>query len=191
MKNQINIKVRQLLIDLVKRAAAVATAASLFATPSGFTFAARPAAERQDSEHAVQRLRHIIVIYQENWSFDSLYGQLPGADGLQHGFDTLPQYDKTTNYTSLIYQTPRPLNNGVVDPNFPSSPDAHLAWWSDHNVSLPLAPFDFTNYIDANAKTGDIVHRFYTEQRRARIKKERSGEVCDLERQSRPRSFLC
>src|SRR5262249_35885594 len=81
-------------------------------------------------------------------------------------FDTLPQYDKTTNYTSLIYQAPRPLTGFplVPDPNFPSSPDGHLAWWADHNVSLPLAPFDFTNYIDANVKTGDIVHRFYTEQ---------------------------
>jgi len=164
MKNQANMKNRQLLIDLMKRAAAVVTLVAMFATPSGFTFAARSSAERQKSEHAVQRLRHIIVIYQENWSFDSLYGQFPGANGLQHGFDTLPQYDKTTNYTSLIYQTPRPLNNGVADPNFPSSLDGHLAWWSDHNVGLPLAPFDFTNYIDANVKTGDIVHRFYTEQ---------------------------
>src|SRR5215813_13850184 len=166
MKNQANMKNRQLLIDLMKRAAAVVTLVAMFATPSGFTFAARPGTERQTSEHAVQRLRHIIVIYQENWSFDSLFGQFPGANGLEHGFDTLPQYDKSTNYTSLIYQAPRPLTGFplVPDPNFPSSPDGHLAWWADHNVSLPLAPFDFTNYIDANVKTGDIVHRFYTEQ---------------------------
>jgi phospholipase C len=26
-------------------------------------------------------IKHIIVIYQENWSFDSLYGRFPGADG--------------------------------------------------------------------------------------------------------------
>src|ERR1700756_3669100 len=120
MKNQTNIKNPRLMIDLVKRAAAVVTAASMFATPTGFTFAARPNSGRQNSEHAVQRLRHIIVIYQENWSFDSLYGQFPGANGLQHGFDTLPQYDKTTNYTSLIYQTPRPVNGfpPAPDPNF-------------------------------------------------------------------------
>jgi phospholipase C len=166
IKNQANMKNRQLLIDLMKRAAAVVTAVAMLATSSGFTFAARPGAERRKSEHAVQRLRHIIVIYQENWSFDSLYGQFPGANGLQHGFDTLPQYDKATNYTSLIYQAPRPLTGFplVPDPNFPSSPDGHLAWWADHNVSLPLAPFDFTNYISADVKTGDIVHRFYTEQ---------------------------
>jgi phospholipase C len=157
-------KSRQLLIELVKRAAAVATAAAIVAGPTGLAFADPPNHERQKSEHAVQRLRHIIVIYQENWSFDSLYGQFPGANGLQHGFDTLRQYDKNTNYTSLIYETPRPRKNGVADPNFPASPDGNLALWSDHSVALPLIPFDFTNYIDASATTGDIVHRFYTEQ---------------------------
>ena len=27
------------------------------------------------------KVNHIIVIYQENWSFDSLYGHFPGATG--------------------------------------------------------------------------------------------------------------
>jgi phospholipase C len=31
-------------------------------------------------------------------------------------------------------------------------------------VALPLIPYDFTTYIAADAKTGDIVHRFYHEQ---------------------------
>jgi phospholipase C len=159
-------KHRQLFIDLVKRAAAMVTAAAIFVGPTGITFANPPNRERQKSEHAVQRLRHIIVIYQENWSFDSLYGQFPGANGLQHGFDTLSQYDKTTNYTSLIYKTPRPLTGfpPVPDPNFPASPDGNLALWSDHDVALPEIPFDFTNYIDADTTTGDLVHRFYTQQ---------------------------
>lgn len=39
-----------------------------------------------------------------------------------------------------------------------------LALWSDHTVALPLIPYDFTNYIPDNAKTGDVVHRFYHEQ---------------------------
>jgi phospholipase C len=119
--------------------------------------------QRPLNGNALQRLRHIIVIYQENWSFDSLYGQFPGASGYAYGFDTLPQYDKTAMYTSLIYETPRPLN-GAPDPQFPASPDGNLALWSNHNVALPLIPYDFTNYIDQNAHTGDIVHRFYHEQ---------------------------
>ena len=155
-------KSRQLFIDVVKRTAGALTAAAIFFGPTGLTFAAPPNHERQKSEHAVQRLRHIIVIYQENWSFDSLYGQFPGANGLQHGFDTLSQYDKSTNYTALIYKTPRPVNGfpPAPDPNFPASPDGNLALWSDHDVALPEMPFDFTNYIDADTTTGDIVHRF-------------------------------
>ena len=157
-------KFRQLLIDLIKRTAAVATAAAILVGPAGRTLANPPNHDRERSEHPVHRLRHIIVIYQENWSFDSLYGQFPGANGLQTGFDTLPQYNKGTNYTSLIYKTPRPLNGGAADPNFPASPDGNLALWSDHDVALPLIPFDFTNYIEPNLTTGDLVHRFYTEQ---------------------------
>src|SRR5262245_37151955 len=54
----------------------------------------------------LRRIGHIIVIYQENWSFDALYDQFPGADGLANGFDTLPQKNKATAYSSLIYTTP-------------------------------------------------------------------------------------
>lgn len=157
-------KPRQLFIDVVKRTTAALTATAMFVGPTGVTLANPPNHGRQNSEHAVQRLQYIIVIYQENWSFDSLYGQFPGANGLQHGFDTLSQYDKSSNYTSLFYKSPRPLNNGAPDPNFPASPDGNLALWSDHSVALPVFPFDFTNYIDSDVTTGDIVHRFYTQQ---------------------------
>src|ERR1700687_3194765 len=50
-----------------------------------------------------ERVRHVVVIYQENWSFDSLYGQFPGVNGLQNGFDTLPQLDQTSGYANYIY----------------------------------------------------------------------------------------
>ena len=77
-------------------------------------------------------------------------------------------YDRTTTpaYSSLIYQTPSPLNGtpAAIDPQFPSTPDQKLALFSNHNVALPLIPYDFTTYIAADAKTGDIVHRFYHEQ---------------------------
>jgi phospholipase C len=118
--------------------------------------------EVKDLDQRLDRIGHIIVIYQENWSFDSLYGQFPGADGLQNGFDTLPQKDKSTGYTSLIYMTPSPLNGGV-DPQFPSV-GGQLALSATQLFPLPLIPYDFTAYIGPNAKTGDIIHRFYHEQ---------------------------
>src|SRR4030088_3222260 len=84
-------------------------------------------------------IKHIIVIYQENWSFDSLYGQFPGADGLANGFDTLPQLDRTTLYSSLIYQTPSPLTGFplAIDQKFPSV-GGKLALASNHQLPLPL-----------------------------------------------------
>jgi phospholipase C len=157
-------QIRHSFADLIRRTAAVTTLTAMLLGQTGLILAAPPNQERRNSEHAVQRLHHIIVIYQENWSLDSLFGQFPGANGLQNGFDTLPQYNKSTNYTSLIYRTARPLNGGAPDPNFPASPDGNLALWSDHNVALPRIPFDVANYIDQNTKTGDVVHRFYTEQ---------------------------
>jgi phospholipase C len=101
-----------------------------------------------------QYVKHIVVIYQENWSFDSLYGQFPGVNGLQNGFDTLPQLDKTGGYTNFIYVTPQPLNGGA-DNRFPPG---------NGQLALPMIPYDFTKYVSASDTTGDIIHRFYHEQ---------------------------
>src|SRR3981189_1919568 len=78
-------------------------------------------------------IKHIIVIYQENWSFDSLYGLFPGANGLANGFGQLAQVDVTASppYSSLIYQTPSPLTGGATDPQFPSA-NGKLAWTVNH-----------------------------------------------------------
>src|ERR1700756_5374860 len=113
----------------------------------------------------LSRIGHIIVIYQENWSFDSLYGQFPGADNLANSFGAIPQLDVTASpaYSALIYQTPSPLTNGVVDPQFPSA-NGKLGSQVNPSVALPLIPYDFTDFIPVNSLTGDIVHRFYHEQ---------------------------
>jgi phospholipase C len=125
-------------------------------------------AGKNEEDDSLHRIKNIIVIYQENWSFDSLYGQFPGASGYAYGFDTLPQYDVTAApaYSALIYKTPRPLNGFPLTPDaqFPGSPDGNLALSSNHNVALPLIPYDFTTYVTPDTKTGDIVHRFYHEQ---------------------------
>jgi phospholipase C len=158
-------KLPTLLINFARRTAGVAVAIAILLGQPAVVFA-KTAAQENDASSAFQRLRRIIVIYQENWSFDSLYGQFPGASGYAYGFDTLSQFDVKASpaYSALIYKTPPPINNGVTDPQFPESPDGNLALWFNHNVALPLAPYDFSNYIGANSHTGDIVHRFYHEQ---------------------------
>jgi phospholipase C len=121
--------------------------------------------ENDNNSSGLKKIRHIVVIYQENWSFDSLYGQFPGVDGLQNGFDTLPQLDKSTGYTNLLYATPVPLTGSPLapDPQFPNA-GGYLGHWSNTNLPLPLIPYDFTRYVSSNSLTGDIVHRFYHEQ---------------------------
>ena len=159
-------KSQYLFIDLIRRATGVLAAATLVLSQPAALFAVSN--DRKHSEAAVKDINHIIVIYQENWSFDSLYGQFPGASGYAFGFDTLSQYDvkAAPPYSSLIYKTSEPLTGFPLAPDsqFPASPDGNLALWSDHNVALPLIPYDFTQYIAPDAKTGDIFHRFYHEQ---------------------------
>jgi phospholipase C len=124
------------------------------------------AVAREDDDR-VERIGHIIVIYQENWSFDSLYGLFPGADGLANSFGVIAQADVKASppYSALIYQTPSPLTGSpaAADPQFPAT-NGKLGWQANNNLPLPLIPYDFSDYVDVNALTGDIVHRFYHEQ---------------------------
>ena len=98
-----------------------------------------------NQKHNVQKFRHkikhIIVIYQENWSFDGLYGSFPGANGLQNAVNAPKQVDKSgIPYVFL------PQN----DPHIPQN--------------LPNAPFAIEPYVAPADKTRDLVHRFYTHQ---------------------------
>src|SRR3712207_7452109 len=70
-------------------------AASSFLAPAG---AAGP----------LNKINHVIVIFQENWSFDALYGKFPGANGLANAGATVKQVDKNGQpYATL----PQPLDN--------------------------------------------------------------------------------
>ena len=99
----------------------------------------------------LSRVGHIVVIYQENWSFDSLYGKFPGANGLASAGNAVKQVDLDGNpYTTL----PQPLDTSSKPP----SPDTRFP------ANLPVQPFDASQYVQPDNKTGDLVHRFYQEQ---------------------------
>ena len=115
------------------------------------------------------RIKNVIVIYQENWSFDALYGLFPGANGISHASRlSLAQRDRLTGkrYTSqlgrpfdlvsgsaMLTTPPQPLNNGAIDTRFPAGFDT-------------LTPYDVVADagLRVSDKTGDIVHRFWHEQ---------------------------
>src|SRR5580765_6733660 len=106
-------------------------------------------------EH-LNKIEHIIVVYQENWSFDSLYGQFPGVDGLQNGFDNLPQFDTSGG---AIYMTPQAKVGSPLasDTRFPPA---------NGQPALPLIPYDLTKYVTAEQTTVVMVTGFYKEQLR-------------------------
>ncbi|TMC20455.1 MAG: acid phosphatase, partial [Chloroflexi bacterium] len=103
---------------------------------------------QQSGQNPFGKIRHLIVLYQENWSFDSLYGYFPGVDGIKNASPTaVQQVDKNGKpYTTL----PQPLNNNQPDSRFPAN--------------LPVQPFDAAKYVTPDLMTGDLVHRFYQEQ---------------------------
>ena len=89
-------------------------------------------------------INHLVVIYDENHSFDNLYGFFKGANGISRASETsTKQIDLATGepYTCLP-QT-----------------DPHLV-----GTCIPNGPFDITKYVPADQKTRDLVHRYYQEQ---------------------------
>lgn len=92
-------------------------------------------------------IQHIVVIYQENWSFDALYGKYPGANGVGPG----------TNVTQLAWNGP-PLTSAPQPLDYAGNPDKRFP------PQLPLTTYLASTYVPYFDRTGDIIHRFYHEQ---------------------------
>ena len=100
------------------------------------------------AEEKLNKINHIIVISLENHSFDNLFGNFPGADGIANATELQKDLEGKP-YTTLppvidTYQSPK-----IVDKRFPD---------------LPNKPFLIDAYVPANEKTGDLVHSFYRQQ---------------------------
>ena len=103
----------------------------------------RIADQRGDVDNGLRRLDHIVVIYLENRSFDNLYGEFRGANGLARAAGAPLQVDGTG----------APFATLPAVPDMPSIP-----------TTLPNAPFNIEQFVPANVPTRDLVHRFYQEQ---------------------------
>ncbi|MFN2461909.1 MAG: acid phosphatase [Candidatus Velthaea sp.] len=125
-----------------------ATAALAFTLLGGSALAAQ--APPSPSAPSLQAsIKNVVIIYQENWSFDGLYGNFPGANGLSNAAPTIPQVDKVSG--TPFRTLPQPLiASGIPDPSLPAG--------------LPVAPYDLSKYVKPSALTGDIVHRYYQER---------------------------
>src|SRR5258708_9599958 len=90
----------------------------------------------------INKINHVVVIYLENHSFDNLYGEFAGANGLA-GATTAPLQ---VNASGAAYAT-LPQVNGSPFP-----------------TTLPNAPFDIDQYVAPTVASRDRVHRYYEEQ---------------------------
>src|SRR6201996_7071577 len=103
-----------------------------------FAFRKRPAPGN------INKVGHVVVIYMENHSFDNLYGQFPGADGLSDA--------KQANIIQLDA-------NGQPYATLPPIPRS-----SAFPTNLPNDIFNIDQYVPADQSTPDVTHAFYMEQ---------------------------
>ncbi|MHA4809945.1 alkaline phosphatase family protein [Flavitalea flava] len=92
----------------------------------------------------VDKIKHVVVIYLENHSFDNLYGQFAGANGLSNASSSqIIQIDSSGKaYTFL----PPVSASGA----FPTN--------------LSNTYFNIDQYIPNDQETPDVLHRYYQEQ---------------------------
>jgi phospholipase C len=107
-------------------------------TPAG-----APAADRSSVKvPGIERMQHVVVIYLENHSFDNLYGEFAGANGIANAGAAATQVDGTgTPFATL------PMKAGSPFP-----------------TTLDNKPFAIEQFVGATQKIPDLVHRYYQEQ---------------------------
>jgi phospholipase C len=91
----------------------------------------------------LQAIGHVVVIMLENWSFDSLYAEFAGAEGLTGAMAAPPQIDPST---------------GQAYATLPET-ESHIP------AGLPNAPFPLDPYLGVSQDTSiDLTTKFYEEQ---------------------------
>lgn len=92
----------------------------------------------------LKKVKHVVVIYMENHSFDNLWGQFPGADGLEQAKkENIIQLDAAGQPYATLPPIPR-------SSAFPT------------NLNNDI--FNINQYVAADQVTPDVTHRFYQEQ---------------------------
>jgi acid phosphatase len=123
-----------------------------------------PRAQTTPALTNLQKFNHIVVIYEENHSFDNLYGTwgAVGSDSvLGLPYATPLRYTQarinSTPYNCLLqndphFTSPTPLNTTCIE----STPYGYSHFTN--------APFNIDSYIPNTTNTNDLVHRYYNEQ---------------------------
>lgn len=99
--------------------------------------------EKSDAtfDNNIRKINHIVVVYMENHSFDNLWGQFEGANGLADA--------KKSNITQVD-------EGGTPYAFLPAIPRS-----SAFPVNLPNNYFGIDQYVPSDQKTPDVTHRYY------------------------------
>ncbi len=127
--------------------------------------------ETFDSD-AVSSIDHIVVVYQENWTFDGLYGSFPNANGVTNASTaSKTQIDRLTggalvNLPSNSFNNVALTGTSTLNPPPPLTADSNNSANDPHFSPTPdtLHPWSLTSFIDPTVLTGDIYHRYWQEQ---------------------------
>jgi phospholipase C len=126
-------------------------AAAPFLLSLVLTVALAPGAAPATGTAGLEQLEHLIVIYEENWSFDGLFGRFPGANGIANAGAAATQVNREGQpYATLPPPSALGQPPSVPDPRFPAA--------------LPNGPFNLAPYVPPDGRARDMVHRFYQEQ---------------------------
>ena len=151
---------------LVHRLVLFATPLTVFALSACFGGSDGP-----DTTTALRaKVKNVVVIYAENRSFDGLYGNFPGANGLGSLYGAngqltsayVPQKDRNGSVLATLPQTWGGVTAGGVTPVVTQAQSAGLA----------NAPFSIETAFQASANatlttstvTRDLYHRFFENQ---------------------------
>jgi len=147
--------------------------ALLRALAAGLAVPAAVAAAPQVFPRALAaRIQHVVVLYTENRSFDSIYGRFPGANGLsQAPAGAVRQTDARGAPLPCLPQAFL-TDSTIPDRRFPpaAAADRFGRSFADLAAPPPFAASLANGYYDADrfaamdSVSGDLVHRFYTEQ---------------------------
>lgn len=94
-------------------------------------------------DEGIKKINHVVVIYMENHSFDNLYGEFAGADGLSNAQKAnIIQVDENGKAYEYLPEIPR-------NSAFPTN--------------LPNNYFNIDQYVPPDKETPDVTHQYYHE----------------------------
>jgi phospholipase C len=112
---------------------------------------ATPALAQPAGDDPLAKIGHIVVIFEENRSFDSFFGKFAGANGLANAGDAATQIGPDGQpYKTLPAAIDSNLKPIGEDKRFPAQ--------------LPNQPFEINPYVSLEEDTGDLIHAFFQEQ---------------------------